>query len=57
MTSHRALWDDARRAQPGEEVEEAVIRRLIVEEAKFSTLAHVGNDLDRAPKVGVGVPG
>ena len=57
MTSHRGLWDDVRRAQPGEEVEEAVIRCLIIKEAKFSTLAHVGNDLNRAPKVGVGVPG
>ena len=51
------LWDDAFLAQAGEEVEEAVVGGLVVEEAQLAALAHVGDDFDGAAEVGVGVPG
>ena len=40
------LGDDTILAEAGEEVEEAVVGGLVVEEAKFAALAHVGDDFD-----------
>ena len=51
------LRDDATLAKSGEEIEEAVVGGLVVEEAKLSALAHIGDDFDRAAQIGVGVPG
>jgi hypothetical protein len=51
------LWDDVLLAEAGEEVEEAVVGGLVVEEAELAALAHVGDDFDGTAEVGVGVPG
>jgi hypothetical protein len=53
----KGLRDDAPLAKSGEEIEEAVVGGLVVEEAKLSALAHIGDDFDGTAEVGVGVPG
>ena len=52
-----ASRDDVLLAEACEEVEEAVVGGLVVEEAEFAAFAHVGDDFDGAAEVGVGVPG
>src|ERR1700742_700775 len=52
-----ASGNDLVRPQLCKQVEEAVVARLIVEEAEPAALAHVGDDFDRPAKVCVGMPG
>ena len=49
--------DDLRLAKTNEQVEETLVGRLIVEEAKLSAFAHVGDHFDWTAKIGIGVPG
>src|SRR4030095_4907632 len=48
--------DDLRLAKTNEQVEETLVGRLIVEEAKLSAFAHVGDHFDWTAKIGIGVP-
>ena len=50
------LGDDPRGAQAFEQVEEALIRWLVVKETQFAALAHIGHDLDGTSEVRIGVP-
>jgi hypothetical protein len=47
--------DDLRPAKTNEQVEETLVGRLIVEEAKLPAFAHVGDHFDWTPKIGIGV--
>ena len=51
-----AQGDDAILTKANKEIEETVVRRLIVEEAKFAALTHVCNNFNRTAQVSVGVP-
>src|SRR5262245_26160551 len=53
----RGSGNDPCLAQLSKQVEEAVVGCLIVEEAELAAARHVGDDLDRAAEIGVGVPG
>jgi hypothetical protein len=42
--------------QRPEEIEKRVLARLVFEEAQPPALRHIGDDLDRAAKIGIRVP-
>src|SRR5260370_6032092 len=54
--SPHPLRDQSHGTQAGEEIEKAVIRRLVVEKSQLAALAHISDDFDRAAKVCIRMP-